>query len=197
MFSSKHYIEEKGCSSGMGRLQYLQQLVTEFQKTTDDIYKRQIIANLANFAYDPVNFVYLQQLNVIDLFFDSLSEDNLAEFAIGGLCNIALDKQCKEYILQNDGVKLLTDCLSNHNEEVVLSAITTLMFLVTPASKPEITAPEIVACMQRFSRSTNCRLSNLATIFMEDHCTEWQRKHCVSTKPVGIPLPVTTPPENE
>lgn len=30
--------------------------------------KEQILANLANFAYDPINYGYLRQLNVIDLF---------------------------------------------------------------------------------------------------------------------------------
>ncbi|XP_071954419.1 armadillo repeat-containing protein 7-like [Antedon mediterranea] len=196
MFSSKQNIKDKGVSSGVGRLQYLQQLVTEFQKTTDDIYKRQVIANLANFSYDPVNYGYLQQLNVIDLFLDSLSDDNLVELAVGGLCNIALDKQCKEYILQNDGVQMLKECLSNQNEEVVLSGITTLIFLITPASKLEITAPEVIACMQRFSTSLSTRLSNLATVFMQDYCTESQLNSCLTTtKPIGIPLPASTPPE--
>ena len=30
--------------------------------------KLQVLANLANFAYDPINYEYLRQLNVIDLF---------------------------------------------------------------------------------------------------------------------------------
>lgn len=47
--------------------------------------KEQVLANLANFAYDPSNYPYLRQLQVLDLFLDSLSEENetLVEFAIG------------------------------------------------------------------------------------------------------------------
>lgn len=47
--------------------------------------KEQVLANLANFAYDPGNYQYLRQLQVLDLFLDSLSEENetLVEFAIG------------------------------------------------------------------------------------------------------------------
>lgn len=101
----------------VGRLGYLQALVTEFQETesqgeSDRVgargrgrglavtaspriwvqrrlsaadAKEQVLANLANFAYDPSNYQYLRQLQVLDLFLDSLSEENetLVEFAIG------------------------------------------------------------------------------------------------------------------
>lgn len=44
-----------------------------------------MLANLANFAYDPRNYEYLRQLQVLDLFLDMLTEDNetLVEFAMG------------------------------------------------------------------------------------------------------------------
>lgn len=69
----------------VGRLGYLQALVTEFQETESEDAKEQVLANLANFAYDPSNYQYLRQLQVLDLFLDSLSEENetLVEFAIG------------------------------------------------------------------------------------------------------------------
>ena len=31
-------------------------------------FKQQILANLANFAYDPVNYEFFRQLNILDLF---------------------------------------------------------------------------------------------------------------------------------
>uniref|UniRef100_A0A2K5R5J0 Armadillo repeat containing 7 n=1 Tax=Cebus imitator TaxID=2715852 RepID=A0A2K5R5J0_CEBIM len=69
----------------VGRLGFLQALVTEFQETQSQDAKEQVLANLANFAYDPNNYEYLRQLQVLDLFLDSLSEENetLVEFAIG------------------------------------------------------------------------------------------------------------------
>ncbi|XP_036053491.1 armadillo repeat-containing protein 7 isoform X3 [Onychomys torridus] len=46
----------------VGRLGYLQALVTEFQETESQDAKEQVLANLANFAYDPGNYQYLRQL---------------------------------------------------------------------------------------------------------------------------------------
>lgn len=54
---------------------------------------------------------------------------------MGGVCNCCLDKLNKEYLVKNDGVELTIKCLSSANEETVLSAITTLMYLITPATK--------------------------------------------------------------
>ncbi|XP_072172792.1 armadillo repeat-containing protein 7-like [Diadema setosum] len=198
MFSSRERLDNRTPSEGVGRLQYLQALVTEFQQTESEECREQVLANLSNFAYDPINYDYLRQLNVIDLFLDTLTEPNerLVEFGIGGLCNLALDKENKALILQNDGVSLVKDCLSSPNEETVLSAITTLMYLTTPASKSEITAPSIVECMHRFAGSSNKRLSNLAEVFLQDYCTPEQRSRAQSEpsgEVVGIPLPPSPP----
>lgn len=173
MFSTKEYVNEKGDKSGRGRFQYLQALVTEFQDTHKEESKRQILANLANFAYDPMNYEYLRKLNVIDLFIDMTSEkdEQFVEFGISGLCNLCLDKENKAYILQNDGVNAAVTCLSSSNEETVLNAITTLMFLVTPESKKEIASEEITDCMKQLAESSNQRLKNLAVIFLEDYCS--------------------------
>ena len=64
-------------------------------------HKLQIIANLANFGYDPINYQFFRTLNVIDLFLDVLAEedqdkedkeynDTMIQFAIGGICNCCL-----------------------------------------------------------------------------------------------------------
>lgn len=47
--------------------------------------KEQILANLANFAYDPRNMEALQMLQVTELFLDMLTEENenFVEFGIG------------------------------------------------------------------------------------------------------------------
>lgn len=47
--------------------------------------KEQILANLANFAYDPRNMKSLRMLQVTELFLDMLTEenDNFVEFGIG------------------------------------------------------------------------------------------------------------------
>ena len=69
MFSSKEYINKQSEKSGRrGRFDYLQSLVTEFQDTENVDSKLQVLANLGNFAYDPINYEYLRELNVVDLF---------------------------------------------------------------------------------------------------------------------------------
>ena len=101
-------------------------------------FKQQILANLGNFAYDPINYEYFRQLNILDLFLDVLAEetdDKMVEFAMGGVCNCCLDRLNKEYLVQNDGVELTIKILSSSNEETVLNSIATLMYLTTPDTK--------------------------------------------------------------
>lgn len=172
MLSSKEYIESKAKLSGKGRFQYLQALVTEFQDTDKDDAKLQILANLGNFAYDPINYESLRQLNVIELFLDMLTEDDekMVAFGIGGICNSCIDTANMKIILENNGIEAVIGCLSSSNEETVLNAITTLMFLVTPQSKAEITSTSVVDYMKKMCQSSNVRLRNLSSIFLQDYC---------------------------
>lgn len=113
----------------------------------------------------------------------------------GGLCNISMDRECRDQILESGGIPLVTGCLSSHRDETVLSAITTLMNLTTESSRPETTDSGVVQCMLRFSLTRNPRLSNLATVFLQDYCSQEQvdkareimQGHSQSA--VGIPLP--------
>ena len=174
MFSTHEYLRKKTGPYGIGRFDYLQSLVTEYQETTNQEAKEQVLANLANFAYDPINYGYFRTLNVLDLFLDCLTEENttLVEFAIGGLCNACLDRENKEFILEHNGVKLVMGCLGQDRENIVLSAITTLMYLVTPSSHAEITQDAVVDAMIQLADSPNERISNLATVFLEDYCNQ-------------------------
>lgn len=112
----------------------------------------------------------------------------------GGLCNLSMDPECRDIILQNNGISLVTNCLSIQREETVLSAITTLMNLITPTSRSEITDPAILQCMLRFSLSDSPRLRNLAAVFLQNCCTEEQvslaeQQMQGQQAAVGIPLP--------
>ncbi|KAJ4427263.1 hypothetical protein ANN_24881 [Periplaneta americana] len=211
MFSKLEQLHRRTGKKGVGRYDYLQQLVTEFEDTNSTECKEQVLANLANFAYDPINYEFLRKLNVIDLFLDQLSEENtnFVQFALSGLCNLALDIENKEHILHCGGVRIVAACLSSRDEDTVLSAISTLMFLITSRIETrvriviiknrilivaEITTPEIVDCIFRLSRSRNTRLRNLATIFLEDYCTteqvtETREIHSQSVDVANIPLP--------
>ena len=134
-FSSKVYLERKTGKWGVGRFKYLQSLVTEFQDTSKHEFKLQVLANLANFAYDPINYEFFRQLNILDLFLGELmilknltqfftllvccpdvlaeeEDEKMIEFAMGGVCNCSLDKQNKKYLLENECVDFTIKCLS-------------------------------------------------------------------------------------
>ncbi|RZC14248.1 follicle cell protein 3C-1 [Asbolus verrucosus] len=102
MFTRKETLLKKTGPDGIGRYEFLKQLIVEFGTTTSTEAKRQVLANLANFAYDPINFEFLKQLHAIDLFLDQLTCDNedLLHFGLCGLCNISPDPESKDYIIK-------------------------------------------------------------------------------------------------
>lgn len=174
MFTSKEQLIKRTGKNTVERYEFLKLLATEFKTTKSRDAKEQVLANLANFAYDPINYGYIRQLKIIDLFLYTLSEDNttLVRFAIGGICNLCLDRINKLYILRNQGVQLISALLDSQDEDTLLSAITSLMFLITPESKSEIASPEILEKISELSESNNRRIKNLAVIFLEDHHKE-------------------------
>ncbi|KAM9715720.1 armadillo repeat-containing protein 7 [Menidia menidia] len=169
------------------RFEYLQTLVTEFQDTDCEEAKEQVLANLANFAYDPRNAEHLRELQVPDLFLDMLTEENenLVEFGMGGVCNLSMDPECRDAIVRSDGVRLVTDCLSSRREETVLSAITALMNL----GRPQTAGQDVLHCMLRFQQAQSPRLRNLASVFLQDCCGQERLKAEGKHTAVGIPLP--------
>lgn len=60
-----------------------------------------MLANLANFAYDPINYQWFRRLKIIDVFLNQASEGTptLKSFAVSGLCNLALGKCCNESLI--------------------------------------------------------------------------------------------------
>ena len=75
MFATESYVQARRGKHGTSRFVYLQRLVTEYQDTqklgiisiSSECVEaqRQIIANLANFAYDPYNYVIMRELNIV------------------------------------------------------------------------------------------------------------------------------------
>ena len=59
------------------RFEYLQALMTEYCQTDKVGDKHEIVANLANFAYNPVNHGHFQKLNLLDLFLDLTDDEDL------------------------------------------------------------------------------------------------------------------------
>ncbi|KAL9254367.1 Armadillo repeat-containing protein [Drosera capensis] len=116
MFTNAKRQEERIGRSGTPRQQYLQDLVAQFQSpTATEESREKIAANLANFAYDPYNYAFLRELNVLELFLDCITEPNerLVEFGVGGVCNAGADPMNARVIAQCGGVPLVVQCLSS------------------------------------------------------------------------------------
>ncbi|XP_042393683.1 armadillo repeat-containing protein 7-like isoform X1 [Zingiber officinale] len=200
MFTNHKRQAERTGRSGTPRAQYLQELVSEFQKATNEESKERIVANLANFAYDPYNYEFLRQvryqhiylswylilslmsihlwkqLNVLELFLDCITEPNekLVEFGIGGICNSSVDPANAALIIQCDGVPLVIQCLSSPVRNTVSYALGALYYLCDHSSKKEILKPEVLEIIRRYAAagSINLTLSNLANAFLQKHVNQ-------------------------
>lgn len=170
MFTSKEQLIKRTGKNSIGRYEFLKLLATEYKTTKSKDAKEQVLANLANFAYDPINYGYIRQLQIIDLFLYTLSENNvkLVRFAASGICNLCIDPINKLYILRNQGIKLLASLLVSQDEDTILSIITSLIYLITPESKDEITTEDIEKISELSKHESN-RIKNLATIFLNDY----------------------------
>ncbi|KAI3803206.1 hypothetical protein L1987_31355 [Smallanthus sonchifolius] len=176
MFTNNQRQEERTGKYGTPRVQYLQELVSQFQNASSEDLKEKIVANLANFAYDPYNYVFLRQLNVLELFLDCITEPNekLIEFGAGGICNSCVDPANAAVITKCDGVPLLIQCLSSPVKNTVNYAIGALYYLCNASTKEIILKPEVVDIIKRYAAAgaVSVSFSNLAQAFIDKHVPE-------------------------
>lgn len=177
MFSSPYTLERRTGSNGINRFEYLKQLINEYETTTKDEYKEQILANLANFSYDPINYEYFRRLNVIDIFLKIINMPNINEkqlgFAIGAICNLCLDQKNKDYLFKTTFskriIEIFTLSQSNLNESICLNIMTILIFMDCSIIRQEIKENQtFLNQINLLSQSSNKRLSNLATLLLEE-----------------------------
>ncbi|KAI8393854.1 uncharacterized protein BYT42DRAFT_609619 [Radiomyces spectabilis] len=180
MFQSKAYIERRNGRSGTDRKEYLQKLVQEY-KTTDNLEaKKQILANLANFAYDPVNYEWLWDLNVVNLFLTAITDADplLREYGMGGLANICLDPRHRAHITSESYyIRAIQACIdadpSTHTENTMLNAMLTLIFTINPACQSAILTTDLREQLQRIHAADKMtRKSCMAKVFLTDYFRE-------------------------
>ncbi|KAL2527953.1 armadillo repeat-containing protein 7-like [Forsythia ovata] len=172
MFTNNQRQEERTGKYGTPRVQYLQELVTQFQNASNEESKEKIVANLANFAYDPFNYTFLRQLNVLELFLDCITEPNerLVEFGIGGICNSCADPANAAVVTQCGGIPLVIQCLSSPVRNTVNYALGALYYLCNELNKEDILKPEVVDVIKRYAASAiSVSFSNLAHAFLDKH----------------------------
>ncbi|KAL8130278.1 hypothetical protein V2J09_019433 [Rumex salicifolius] len=161
MFTNEKRQEERTGKYGTSRQQYLQELVSQFQNAEDDETKEKIAANLANFAYDSYNYTILRELNVLELFLDSITEpsEKLVEFGIGGVCNACVDPENSKIIAQCGGLELAIQCLSSPVRNTVNYALGALYYLCEDeGNKHQILKDEVVELIKSFKSSKDMLL---------------------------------------
>jgi len=100
------------------RRSFLTSLVDEFKKTNAMEAKIQVLSNLANFGYDPYNYLFFGELHILSIFLDIVKsstpgkDDKLLDIGMAGLCNLSADKKmgkgtCNEF-------KFITGLLSDN-----------------------------------------------------------------------------------
>ncbi|XP_014503767.1 armadillo repeat-containing protein 7 isoform X2 [Vigna radiata var. radiata] len=151
MFTNDRRQQERTGRYGTSRVEFLQELVTQFQNTSTDETREKILANLANFAYDPYNYNFLRQLNVLELFIDCLTEPNekLVEFGIGGICNSCVDPANSAIVTEFSGIPPIIQCLSSPVRNTVNYALGALYYICNDFNKKEILKPEVIDIIKR------------------------------------------------
>ena len=153
MFTSKLQLVRKSGKKGVDRLEFLQELINEFHNSTSlgiilhELFKilcnhnvflflllesqEQVLANLANFAYDPLNYQYLRELKVIELFTNALSSRNpyFVLYSLKGISNLVNDPLNLEIILKSSCVSKIKDFVTSENLELVKESLTILIFI--------------------------------------------------------------------
>ncbi|XP_037025060.1 armadillo repeat-containing protein 7 [Bradysia coprophila] len=171
MYQTQASLKKKAQGGKIDRGEFIYQLTSEFYSTRHPEVQGQTSANLANLSYDPINFDYLQQYCVHDIFLELIITEHthLILHGIAGLCNLSLDDRFHDFIIANNGISLIKKLLTNQDDSIKINALACLLFLCTrPNSKWMICSASTRALIENLCLSENVCLSNLATYFVTD-----------------------------
>ncbi|XP_041974128.1 armadillo repeat-containing protein 7-like [Aricia agestis] len=171
MFTNRAQLKRRTPDNGVDRENYLSLLVDEYINTNFFDNKCQVLANLANFAYDPINYGYIRDVGVLDIFMFVLkneSNEKLLHFATAGICNLCNDPANIDYILQHQILKPLALLLKSSNSDIVADTITIFIYLNNSHAKGSISLAEVITEVKSLATSDNKTIGNLAKIFLEE-----------------------------
>lgn len=152
--------------------------------------QEQVTANLANFAYDPINFEYLREALAIELFLELLANVNpkLVRHGIAGICNICLgtfpanvvsttemlikkhfvsEAQSRSQILSLGGIEKIASLLPHECDDIVQKALATLIQLDSADIHLQIFTEANVTSAKKHLESAFIPLKNIAAVFLE------------------------------
>ncbi|XP_052889821.1 armadillo repeat-containing protein 7 [Anopheles moucheti] len=178
MFSTQERLKRRTPAGGINRKTYLRLLVDEYYETSNIEAQQQVTANLANFAYDPINWKFLREAKAHELFYEIVQQSLagvvdrfLVLHAIVGLANISLDPVIAEYIERSDGLEQLRALLEKYRTdcEIVCNGLTCYAFLLNDRRTLLLKQNNcLLSLLEHFKRAANSRIVNLATILVND-----------------------------
>lgn len=194
MFSTPYSLKKRTGKFDLERGAYLKQLNDEYKSVdADEEKKEQVLANLGNFAYDPINYEYFRRFGIIDTFLTNIKENyyamqneqylnpRLLNFSLAAVCNLCLDVKNRDYLMKNDLFKYVMPCFeiefnSGQSQfDIVLNLLTLLIFTFEHAPNKDFILNfknakfNFIERIVAYSKSDNRRLSNLAIILLQDH----------------------------
>lgn len=149
-------------------------------------------ANLANFAYDPINYDYLKKANAFELLLELLGHVNpvLVNHGITGLCNFCLgessfsvkkeqyltlpihfflDPEVKVQLSDPNKLDYVLQILkSDTDPNIACNCVTILIYLLSSEVKVAIVNQKVPDILEEYKSSSDPRLKNLSTILLED-----------------------------
>lgn len=171
MFTSADRLTKRTPKEGIDRRQYISLLVDEYYETKNIEAQQQVTANLANFAYDPINWPFLKEFKAHELFIEILNSSFnivLLVHAAAGVCNLCLDVEIAEYLIRGGTLRQTKTLITKYraNTELIGHLLTTLVLLGKEAVLLE---DHFRSVLQSLQTETNQKISNLATVLLEDH----------------------------
>lgn len=179
MFTSNKWLKLKTPPNSIGRKDFIKNLVKEFHSTTNIEAHEQITANLANFAYDPINFQYLYEANALDLFILLLSspDEKLVLHGAAGLCNICIDPRCREEITKPENLKIIFELFQNTSAIETTIHLLTLIYILASFKdlRSNICTSENIQRIDNLRKSSDNRIRSLVIVLLEDFVTNDQK----------------------
>jgi len=175
MFQTQASLKKKAQNGNIDREEYISLLAGEFYSTRNVEVQEQTSANLANLSYDPINYDFLKEHCVHDIFLELIGTEHipLILHGIAGLCNFCLDDQFHQFIVENSGIELITKLLKHPDDTIKINAVACLLFLIRPTTKSLICTSSTKAIIEDLCLSPNECLSKLAAYFVTDQFMDY------------------------
>ncbi|XP_017141219.1 armadillo repeat-containing protein 7 isoform X1 [Drosophila miranda] len=162
------------------------------RRTPDQEALEQVTANLANFAYDPINWPHLHEAEAFDVFIASLKvqNQNLQVHGIAAICNICLDKAAaaliREHLSIISGLFVRTD-----HPEIVLHSLALFYQLLNAGQvdKELLLTPPLLKGVQEWrQKSHDQRIVKLCQLLLEDFARRTEIIELQNVPPI-LPAP--------